>query len=50
MPITPEDQARQNIDKLLEDAGWSVQSKKETNLAAARGVAIREFPLKSGHR
>src|SRR5713226_8905012 len=49
MPITPEDRARQNIDKLLTDAGWTVQDKRSTNLSAGRGVAVREFPLKSGH-
>jgi|SRR5579859_1877468 len=49
MPITPEDRARQSIDKLLADAGWTVQDRKQVNLAAGRGVAVREFPLKSGH-
>src|SRR6266699_2342300 len=49
MPITPEDRARQNIDKLLADAGWIVQDKRQTNLSAGRGVAVREFPLKAGH-
>jgi type I restriction enzyme R subunit len=49
MPITPEDRARQNIDKLLTDAGWVVQDKRATNLLAARGVAVREFPLRPGH-
>jgi type I restriction enzyme R subunit len=49
MPITAEDRARQTIDRLLTDAGWLVQSRDETNINAARGVAIREFPLKSGY-
>jgi len=49
MPITPEDRARENIDKLLTDASWIVQDKRSTNLSAGRGVAVREFPLKSGH-
>ena len=49
MPITPEDRARQNIDKLLADAGWTVQNKREVNLSAARGIAVGEFPMKSGH-
>jgi type I restriction enzyme R subunit len=49
MPITPEDRARQNIDRLLTGAGWIVQDKRATNLSAGRGVAVREFPLKSGH-
>jgi hypothetical protein len=41
MPDTP---ARQNIDQLLADAGWIVQSRDETNITAGRGVAIREGP------
>jgi type I restriction enzyme, R subunit len=49
MPITPEDRARQTIDRLLTDAGWLIQSRDETNINAARGIAIREFPLKSGY-
>jgi type I restriction enzyme, R subunit len=49
MPITPEDRARENIDKLLTAADWIVQNKKEANLTAGRGVAFREFPMKSGH-
>ena len=44
----PEEQARAEIDRLLTAAGWAVQSVKDTNLHAARGVAIREFPLKDG--
>lgn len=49
MPITPEDLARQNIDKLLSDSGWIIQDRKAANPSAGRGVAIREFPLKKGH-
>jgi type I restriction enzyme R subunit len=49
MPDRPEAQARQSIDKLLIDAGWLVQSRDETNVTAGRGVAIREFPLKTGY-
>jgi len=49
MPISPEDRTRENIDRLLSEAGWIVQSRKETNISAGRGVAIREFPLKTGY-
>jgi type I restriction enzyme R subunit len=49
MPDTPEARARQNIDHLLTEAGWIVQSRDETNITAGRGVAIREFPMKSGY-
>jgi type I restriction enzyme R subunit len=44
-----EQDARAEIDKLLNQAGWQVQDVAQTNIHGARGVAIREFPLKSGH-
>ncbi|TCS71779.1 type I restriction enzyme R subunit [Sulfuritortus calidifontis] len=47
--MTLEAQARENIDKLLQAAGWHVCDAAAANIHAARGVAIREFPLKSGH-
>ena len=46
--MKPEEKARQNIDRLLELAGWEVQDISELNLGASLGVAIREFPLESG--
>ena len=46
--MTPEEEARQEIDRLLEAAGWQVQDYKNLNLGAALGVAISEFPLESG--
>src|SRR5260221_1648251 len=46
--MTPEQRARQNIDQLLAAAGWHVQSRETLNLSASRGVAVREFPLKTG--
>ncbi len=45
MAPQPEQQARGNIDRLLEAAGWHVCDASATNIHAARGVAIREFPL-----
>src|SRR5512142_2677968 len=45
---TPEELARQNIDKQLVACGWIVQSRNEMNLFAGRGVAVREFPLEKG--
>lgn len=48
MPVTPEDRARENIDKQLIDCGWIIQSRDKANITAARGVAIREFPMKPG--
>ena len=46
---TPEQRARANIDRLLELAGWAVQDLAALNVQVARGVAVREFPLRSGH-
>nr|WP_214300155.1 type I restriction-modification enzyme R subunit C-terminal domain-containing protein [Pelotalea chapellei] len=48
MSPTPEQEARQEIDRMLEQAGWLVQDVKNVNLHAGRGVAIREFPLERG--
>ena len=45
---SPEAQARQRIDGLLAAAGWCVQDRCALNLSAARGVAVREFPLQTG--
>ena len=45
MALQPEQQARGNIDRLLEAAGWHVCDASAANIHAARGVAIREFPL-----
>ena len=47
--MTPEEQARTNIDEMLTRAGWAVQDADALNLYAGKGVAVREFPLKSGH-
>ncbi len=46
--VKPEEKARQVIDNLLEAAGWKVQNLQEVDLGAALGVAVREFPLKTG--
>jgi type I restriction enzyme R subunit len=45
----PEEQAREEIDRLLGAAGWAVQDLKSANIQAARGVALREFQLKEGY-
>ncbi|WP_123102168.1 type I restriction-modification enzyme R subunit C-terminal domain-containing protein [Acidithiobacillus sulfuriphilus] len=45
----PEQDARQTIDRLLQGAGWQVCDAAAVNIHAARGVAVREFPLKPGH-
>ncbi len=47
--MTPEGQARVNIDRMLEQAGWVVQYRDAVNLYSGVGVAVREFGLKPGH-
>jgi type I restriction enzyme R subunit len=44
----PEQVARDRIDQMLRQAGWIVQSKKETDLGAGLGVAIREYQTDVG--
>src|SRR3990170_5656672 len=46
--MTPEEQARQEIDRRLEQCGWLVQHDRDMNISAGLGVAIREFPLTTG--
>ena len=41
--MTPEQKAREEIDRQLEAAGWKVQNKDELNISAGPGVAVREF-------
>lgn len=48
MASKPEQQARKKIDRQLALCGWVVQDFDEMNISAALGVAIREFPLKTG--
>src|SRR6266478_1906468 len=43
---SPEELAREKIDKLLTDSGWVIQDRSTINLSAARGIAIREALLK----
>jgi len=46
--VEPEAEARQEIDRRLQAAGWVIQDYKELNLGASAGVAIRELPLTTG--
>ncbi len=46
--MTPEQLARQNIDKQLQQAGWIVQDLKDFNPSSAPGIAVREYPTESG--
>jgi len=49
MAKKPEDKAREDIDRMLEKAGWDVQDIDHINIDTRQGIAIRDFPLKSGH-
>lgn len=40
----PEDQAREQIDRLLKQAGWQVCDPNQVNLHAYRGIAIQGLP------
>jgi type I restriction enzyme R subunit len=44
----PEQIARDKIDQMLIKAGWLVQDYKKKNLAAAKGVAVREVHTSEG--
>ena len=46
--MTPEEKARQLIDQKLVQAGWVVQDRKQLNLGASLGVAVREYPTDTG--
>ncbi len=43
---TPEQQARDTIDTMLEQAGWQVQSK--IDFSAGLGIAVREYQTDTG--
>lgn len=45
----PEQQAREKTNHLLARAGWHECNASQADIHASRGVAIRKFPLKSGH-
>ncbi len=46
--MSPEDRARQHIDRLLTAAGWTIQDRAQMNLGASQGVTVREYPMSSG--
>jgi len=47
--LAAEQRARVFIDRQLITAGWVVQDKKDLNLFAAQGVAVRESIMAAGH-
>jgi len=46
--MTPEEKARKEIDRQLEQCGCIVQDYRKMNISASREVAVREFPLTTG--
>ncbi|MDP2804909.1 MAG: DEAD/DEAH box helicase family protein, partial [Gallionellaceae bacterium] len=44
----PEQKARDNIDALLQQAGWVVQSAKKIDLSVGQGQAVREYQTDVG--
>lgn len=46
--MTPEQKARESIDKRLLQAGWVLQDMTQLNPQASLGVAVREFPTSTG--
>ncbi|MBS1191964.1 MAG: restriction endonuclease subunit [Rhodocyclaceae bacterium] len=44
----PEQKARDHIDKLLEQAGWAVQSAKRIDFSVGPGQAVREYQTDVG--
>src|SRR3954451_4501759 len=48
MPETPEQKTRRLIDEQLKAAGWLVQERDELDLTEGRGIAVCEFPMKTG--
>jgi type I restriction enzyme R subunit len=46
---TPEQRARDNIDNLLKQSGWIIQSKNNINLNDGLGQAVREYQTDVGY-
>lgn len=46
--MNPEAISRKQIDRRLTACGWHVQNFAELNLSAGPGIAVREYPLKTG--
>lgn len=47
--LPAETRARVRIDQQLTQAGWKVQDRKDLNLFAGQGIAVREVVMKPGH-
>ena len=47
--LTPEQQAREKIDKMLNASGWVIQDMKTINFSAHFGIAVREYQTEVGY-
>ncbi len=45
---TPEEEAREEIDRQLEQCGWEIQDIEQLNLFASKGIAVRELRSSGG--
>ena len=45
---TPEQAARDKIDRMLFDSGWIVQDKTKIDFSASLGIAVREYQTDVG--
>jgi len=48
MSKTPEQIARDNIDRMLSDAGWTVVNKNKIDWSCGPGLAVREYQTDAG--
>lgn len=46
--MSPEQKAREIIDRKLVESGWIIQDVKQLNPSVSLGVAVREFPTSTG--
>ncbi|MFC2141345.1 DEAD/DEAH box helicase family protein [Acidobacteriota bacterium] len=46
--MKPEERARKDIDKQLQEANWLIQDLRDINLSAGPGIAVREFNTNAG--
>ncbi len=44
----PEQKARDTIDRMLREAGWTVQNSKQIDFSASLGVAVQEYQTDVG--
>ena len=48
--MKPEEKAREEIDKLLINAGWEVVNRDEFDITSDKGIALREIVMSDNGR